>query len=145
MLFLDWNYVVFDPKNYLDEYFSFALSSESTANSPHSQIPFEVTLVPKAGEWLYFHSINSSETRLVEAANHQMHLVPGDVPQRLDIDMVLSTIRKWMAGCDRYHPECNCKTNSLLPKRVLHIPLKKEEPIKLEQLEGIEAPYIALR
>ena len=74
-----------------------------------------------------------------------MHLVPSDVPQRLNIDLVLSTIRKWMAGCDRYHPECSFKTNSLLPKRVLHIPLKEEEPIKLEQLEEIEAPYIALR
>jgi hypothetical protein len=63
MLFLDWNYVVFNPQSYLDEYFSFALSSESTADSPYSQIPFEVTLVPKAGELLHFHGINSSKTR----------------------------------------------------------------------------------
>ena len=74
-----------------------------------------------------------------------MHLVPGDIPQRLDLTTVLSTIRKWMAGCDKYHPECDLKTKSMLPKRVLHIPLNEDEPIKLEQLEGKEATYIALR
>ena len=63
MLFLDWNHLGFNPMSYLDEYFVFALSRDSTADSPHTRIPFEVTLVPKAGEWLHIHDISSSKTR----------------------------------------------------------------------------------
>lgn len=69
-----------------------------------------------------------------------------DVFQKLDVDRVVSLLRKWTSSCDLFHPQCKFRTDARLPKRVISIPLEDTGTIKLlEEPVDINARYIALR
>jgi hypothetical protein len=67
-----------------------------------------------------------------------------NVPAKLDLSLLLAQIRKWISGCDRYHPWCALPARQMLPKRVLDLSSADKSSIKLVELNGICAPYISL-
>lgn len=71
--------------------------------------------------------------------------LPRDVPTKLDISHAASLIKHWSDDCDRYHPHCNIAPNAQLPRRVLDVSSREDGTVKLKELSGTYAPYIALR
>lgn len=97
----------------------------------------------------YITTLDDSEltTRSGRVVNSLSSYKPfQDVFQKLDVDRVVSLLRKWTSSCNLFHPQCKSRTDVRLPKRVISIPLEDTGTIKLmEEPVDINARYIALR
>jgi hypothetical protein len=69
---------------------------------------------------------------------------PQEVPTRLELSHVISSITKWAGSCDRYHPRCAPPLQPTLPKRVLDISSDEGDDIALKELNGVCASYVSL-
>lgn len=56
----------------------------------------------------------------------------------------MEKIEQWTASCDHYHPRCALPNHPILPRRVLDISSRKNDKIKLLELNGASGRYVAL-